>query len=88
MKILFVVAHPDDEALGAGATIPGLVAEGHRVAVATMVGDVEARMNRSPTLLEDQARAHTILGVHKAYTGTFPNIRMNTVPQLELVQFI
>ena len=29
-----------------------------------------------------------ILGVHKVYHANFPNIRMNTVPHLELVQFI
>lgn len=88
MKYLFVVAHPDDEALGAGATIRRLTEEGHQVAVATMVGRAEARMNLSPTLSEDQARAHAILGVQKAYSGVFPNIRMNTVPHLELVQFV
>ncbi len=30
MKILFVVAHPDDEVLGAGATIHKLVTEGNK----------------------------------------------------------
>ena len=35
MNILFVVAHPDDEVLGAGATIRKFVKEGHNVAVAT-----------------------------------------------------
>jgi LmbE family N-acetylglucosaminyl deacetylase len=88
MNILFAVAHPDDEVLGAGATIRRLVSDGHRVAVATMVGHAEARTNLSPTLADDQARAHAILGVHKAYSADFPNIRMNTVPHLELVQFL
>lgn len=88
MKYLFVVAHPDDEALGAGATIRRLTDEGHQVAVATMVGHAEARMNLSPTLMEDQVRAHAMLGVQKAYCGDFPNIRMNTVAHLELVQFV
>ena len=88
MNILFVVAHPDDEVLGAGATIHKLASEGHHVAVATMVSQAEARAQLSPTLRSDQARAHAILGVEKAFSGTFPNIRMNTVPHLELVQFI
>lgn len=88
MNILFVVAHPDDEVLGAGATIHKLVSGGHRVAVATMVSQAEARSGLSPTLQSDQARAHEILGVQRAYSGMFPNIRMNTVPHLELVQFI
>lgn len=88
MKILFVVAHPDDEVLGAGATIHRLAAQGHSVAVATMVGQAAARANLSPTLQNDQARAHEILGVTKAYNGDFPNIRMNTVDHLELVRFV
>ena len=36
MNYLFVVAHPDDEVLGAGATIHKLVHQGHKVAVATI----------------------------------------------------
>ena len=88
MNILFVVAHPDDEVLGAGATIHRLVSEGHRVAIATMVSRAEARAQLSPTLLEDQARAHAIVGVQRSFSGNFPNIQMNTVPHLELVQFI
>lgn len=88
MNILFVVAHPDDEVLGAGATIHRLVSEGHRVAIATMVSRAEARAQLSPTLLEDQARAHAIVGVQRSFSGNFPNIQMNTIPHLELVQFI
>lgn len=88
MKILIVVAHPDDEVLGAGATIAKLVREGHEVAVATMANHAAARANISATLADDQARAHAILGVEKDYAADFPNIQMNTVPHLHLVQFI
>ena len=88
MNILFVVAHPDDEVLGAGATIHKLVNEGHKVAVATMVSSAGARANLSATLSDDQAKAFEIMGVHKAYSTDFPNIQMNIVPHLKLVQFI
>ncbi len=88
MKYLIVVAHPDDEVLGAGATICKLVKEGNQVAVATMANHAAARTNRSDTLLEDQEQARKILGIAKSYRADFPNIRMNTVPHLELVQFI
>ena len=57
MNILFVVAHPDDEALGAGATIHKLVQEGHKVAVATLANHAAARSNISATLAEDQEKA-------------------------------
>lgn len=88
MNVLFVVAHPDDEILGAGATIHKLVKEGHKVAVATLVNAAGARANLSETLSADQKKAFSIVGVHKAYGADFPNIQMNTVPHLKLVQFI
>ena len=88
MNYLFVVAHPDDEVLGAGATIRKLTDEGNAVAVATMANHAAARANLSSTLRDDQARAHAVLGLEKTYAADFPNIRMNTVPHLELVQFI
>ncbi len=88
MKYLFVVAHPDDEVLGAGAVIYKLIREGNAVAVATMANHAAARANLSATLQGDQARAYALLGIEKSYAADFPNIKMNTVPHLELVQFI
>lgn len=88
MKYLLVVAHPDDECLGAGATIHRLVRAGNSVAVATMANQAAARVNLSSALAEEQARAFEILGIGKAYAADFPNIKMNTVSHLELVQFI
>ena len=88
MNILLVVAHPDDEVLGAGATIHKLVNEGHKVAIATLANHAAARANISATLQDDQAKAFEIMGITKAYAGDFPNIQMNTVPHLKLVQFI
>lgn len=88
MNVLFAVAHPDDEVLGAGATIQKLTREGHKVAVVTMASHAAARTNISATLQEDQHKAFEIMGVGKSYKGDFPNIQMNTVPHLKLVQFI
>lgn len=88
MNVLFVVAHPDDEVLGAGATIHKLIREGHKVAVCTLANHAAARANISTTLADDQKKAFSIMGVEKSYAGDFPNIQMNTVPHLHLVQFI
>lgn len=88
MNYLIVVAHPDDEVLGAGATIYRLIKEGHKVAVATLANHAAARANISATLQSDQEKAFRILGIKKSYAADFPNIKMNTVPHLELVQFI
>ena len=88
MNYLVVVAHPDDEVLGAGATIHKLIKEGHKVAVAIMVSQAAARKDLSSTLASDETEAMKIMGVEKTYHADFPNIKMNTVPHLELVQFI
>lgn len=88
MNYLFVVAHPDDESDAAGGTIHKLIKEGHNVAVAIMVAEAAARRDLSKTLSDDEAEAMKILGVDKVYHANFPNIKMNTVPHLELVQFI
>lgn len=88
MNYLFVVAHPDDESDAAGGTIHKLIQEGHNVAVAIMVAQAAARRDLSDTLTDDEAEAMKILGVEKVYHADFPNIKMNTVPHLELVQFI
>lgn len=88
MNYLIVVAHPDDEVLGAAGTILKLVKEGHKVAVATLANHASARANISETLSADQKKAFDIMGIENTYAALFPNIKMNTVPHLELVQFI
>ena len=88
MNYLVVVAHPDDEALGVGATISKLVKNGERVAVCIMADHAAARAGISDTLSEDCDNALAMLGVEKVFKADFPNIKMNTVPHLELVQFI
>lgn len=88
MNYLFVAAHPDDESGAAGGTIHKLITEGHDVAVAIMVSQAAARRNLSDTLSADEEEAMEILGVKKIYHADFPNIQMNTVPHLTLVQFV
>lgn len=88
MNYLVVVAHPDDEILGAGATIHRLIANGNNVAIAIMVSQVAARKNLSDTLAADEKKAFALIGVKQVYYADFPNIKMNTVPHLELVQFV
>jgi N-acetylglucosamine malate deacetylase 1 len=90
MSYLIVVAHPDDEVLGAGATMYKLSQEGKSVNVCILSGDVSARNFRPSTeeLNEDVFNAMKILGVDKIISGDFPNIEFNTVKHLKLVQFI
>ena len=51
---LFVVAHPDDELLGAGASICELKKQGHRVSVCVLAAD-------SPTRTDDFITTMTLL---------------------------
>ena len=90
MSYLVVVAHPDDEVLGAGGTIYKLTQMGEEVNVCIMSGKAEARTLRpsNSELDEDTDKSMNILGVNKRLIGEFPNIKLNTVPHLELVQFI
>lgn len=90
MSYLVVVAHPDDEVLGAGATMLKLSEAGYEVNVCILSGEVDARQNR-PTverLNQDIEESKKILGVKKVIKGCFPNIEFNTKKHLELVQFI
>ena len=90
MKYLLVVAHPDDEVLGAGASMWKWTHEGDEVDVAIMCTEAKARAFRpSDKELEgDIDAAVFFLGAKKKYEEAFPNIEMNTVPHLKLVQFI
>lgn len=90
LNYLIVVAHPDDEVLGAGATTYKLTQEGHNVNVCILSGEVNVRNYRpsDDELEEDVNSSMKILGVNKVIKGDFPNIKLNMVPHLELVQFI
>lgn len=90
LRVLVVVAHPDDEVLGCGGTMSVLSAGGHPVTTCILAGDVDARDRRpdDDALREDTLTASAILGATPPILGSFPNIRMNSVPHLELVKFI
>lgn len=90
MKYLIVVAHPDDEVLGAGASLYKWSHQGDEIDVAILCSAAKARAIRPEDvdLNADKVAALEFLGVKKSYEADFPNIEMNTVPHLKLVQFI
>jgi len=87
---LVVVAHPDDEILGFGGAGAAMVARGESVQPIILCGDVNARAQR-PTdqeLYADLVAANSLVGFRTPILGTFPNLKMNVVPHLEIVHFI
>lgn len=87
---LVVVAHPDDEILGFGATGAKLAARGEIIQPVILCGDVDARTLRpsNQELASDIASANAKAGFQPPVLGSFSNIKMNTVPHLDLVRFI
>lgn len=92
MKIvnLIVVAHPDDEILGFGATGAKLSQCGEVVQPIILCGNVDVRTNRprDEELLADIHAANAVVGFSGPVLGDFPNLRMNTVDHINIVQFI
>jgi len=90
MPVLIVVAHPDDEVLGCGATAAAIAAAGHPVRACFLSGHAAARGSRpsDEQLVADAEAAQATLGFGPPVFGDFPNIRLNSVPHLELVRFI
>jgi LmbE family N-acetylglucosaminyl deacetylase len=88
MNILAVIAHPDDEILGCGATFRLLADQGHRIVTCILSADADARHAR-PEVAElhriatDCAR---MVGIADSRRHSFRNIQLNAVPHIDLVR--
>lgn len=87
-KYLFVVAHPDDEVLAAGATIHSLVKKGNEVYMCVLNSVSDIRCKDSRLMMKEMEKSHQIIGVKKTEVGNFQTMHFNTIPQIELVRFI
>ena len=90
MLRLVVVAHPDDEVLGFGGSGVNYSKNGDKIQPLILCGDVNARSLRpsNKELIKDIYDASEVLGFEKPILGSFPNLKMNIIPHLEIVQFI
>ena len=87
-KTLVIVAHPDDEALGAGGTVKKIVSNGGIVDVLVCSDGATAQHPDADHMIERRYdnfhRACSILGFRKKQILSFPDMRLDTVPHIEL----
>lgn len=90
--ILVIIAHPDDEILGCGGTMARHVDQGDTVYVTSMTDGVGARPNTDRATIERRQKAAQeaakIIGFQWLNMGVFPDNQLDTVPFLDLVQFV
>ena len=92
MNILVVAAHPDDEVLGAGATLARHAKAGDQITVLILAmgldsrGTADAEAHRA--LRHQAEKAAAILGVVDLRFAGFPDNRMDTVALLDVVKAI
>lgn len=90
-KVMVIVAHPDDEVLGCGATIARHSDSGDEVALLVMTdgetsrGDPEMNTDERTGGLYSAAK---ILGINEVYVENFPDQQMDIIPFLEVVRSI
>lgn len=94
-NILVVAAHPDDETLGAGATMARHVAEADSVSVAILGTGAASRRRKGESasaeveaLRGDARRALARLGVRDVDFFDFPDNRFDSVDLLDIVKIV
>lgn len=89
MKHLFVVAHPDDEVLGAGAFIYDSARRGDEIGVMVLntCDTTRYEENRSQ-ITNDLSKTHDFLGVSKCYTCDYLDSNFHNADHRQMVQEI
>lgn len=87
-SILVIAAHPDDEILGMAGTIARHVKAGDAVTVLWVTDGSSAQYPGRPDLAEQKDRESeqslTVLGVQSWIRGGLPDMRLDTVPHVEV----
>jgi len=83
---LFVVAHPDDEVLGAGAMIYDMVKVGNKIHVVVLNTEDTTRYEKYPSgLAFDLDRSDHILGVTSLITGKYRDSEFHNASHRQMV---
>ena len=92
-NVLVVASHPDDEVLGCGGTLYKLKKKGVKISGLFLSDGESARkhpkINKLILERKNQAiKAGKILGIKNICFGNFPDNSMDSVPILNIIQFI
>lgn len=90
MKILIIAPHPDDEVLGCGGTIAKYGKKGDEVhlCIVTKAYTPDWSEEFLKKREEEIAQVVKLLGIKKTYFLDFPTVRLDTIPQQELMRSI
>lgn len=86
MQILFYVCHVDDAVLGAGGTIPQLIAAGHTVDVVYITEDYNYHPEKNYDNKDEAYDALGTLGVDAEHLHflDFPTMKLDTTPIIDI----
>lgn len=94
-QALVVAAHPDDEVYGMGGTIAKIAAQGVKVHILIVTDGCTAQYSGRadlPEIIEkkrsEALEAGWLLGAAEVHFGMFPDMRLDTVPHVELNRLI
>ncbi len=92
-RILVVVAHSDDEALGCGATLRRHADQGDQVFCVSLTDGVGSRQDaqaheEAAARRQSAAESAKLLGFQWVATGSFPDNALDSVPLLDIARFV
>jgi LmbE family N-acetylglucosaminyl deacetylase len=92
MNILVIAAHYDDEVIGCGGTILKKIAAGDSAYVCIVTDSSSAQYPEDETIAREKEQAclllHHEMGITKTYRGKFPDMRLDTIPHLQINYFL
>lgn len=92
VTILVVMAHPDDEVLGAGGTIARFVSQGEPVSCLLLSDGVGARSSAHPDAADRRRRhcmaAAEVLGVADVQCHDLPDNRFDSLDLLDVIRLV